>query len=91
MNNQMVLMKGINDSVDRVVKLNQRLLQMRVKPYYMLQCDLAEGVSHFRTSIATGLKIIKGLRGHISGLASPYPRCTGRRRQNPLIAQLHHR
>jgi lysine 2,3-aminomutase len=38
----------------------------------MLQCDLAEGVSHFRTSIATGLRIIKGLRGHISGLASPH-------------------
>ena len=72
MNNQMVLMKGINDSVERVVELNRRLLQMRVKPYYMLQCDLAEGVSHFRTSIATGLRIIKGLRGHISGLASPH-------------------
>ena len=71
MNNQMVLMKGINDSVERVVKLNQRLLQMRVKPYYMLQCDLAEGISHFRTSIATGLEIIRGLRGHVSGLASP--------------------
>lgn len=72
MNNQMVLMKGINDSVERVVKLNQRLLQMRVKPYYMLQCDLAEGISHFRTSIATGLEIIRGLRGHVSGLASPH-------------------
>ena len=45
---------------------------MRVRPYYIYQCDLAEGVSHFRTSIATGLEIIRGLRGHMSGLASPH-------------------
>lgn len=72
MNNQMVLMRRINDSVERVAELNERLLQMRVKPYYMLQCDLAEGVSHFRTSIATGLRILRGLRGHMSGMASPH-------------------
>ena len=72
MNNQMVLMKGINDSVEKVVKLNRRLLQMRVRPYYIFQCDLAEGTSHFRTPIATGLEIIKGLRGHMSGMASPH-------------------
>jgi len=72
MNNQMVLLKGINDSVERVVQLNRKLLQMRVRPYYIYQCDLAEGVSHFRTSIATGLEIIRGLRGHMSGLASPH-------------------
>jgi lysine 2,3-aminomutase len=72
MNNQMVLMKGINDSVEKVSALNRSLLQMRVRPYYMFQCDLAEGTSHFRTSIATGLEIVKGLRGHMSGMASPH-------------------
>ena len=72
MNNQMVLMKGINDTVERVVELNRKLLQMRVRPYYIYQCDLAEGISHFRTSIAKGLEIIKGLRGNMSGMASPH-------------------
>ena len=72
MNNQMVLMKGINDSVEKVEELNRKLLQMRVRPYYIYQCDLAEGISHFRTSIAKGLEIIKGLRGNMSGMASPH-------------------
>ena len=69
--NQMVLLRGINDSVNTVARLNKRLLRMRVKPYYILQADLAEGVGHFRTSIDTGLQLIQGLRGHVSGLAVP--------------------
>ena len=92
MNNQMVLMRRINDSVERVAELNERLLQMRVKPYYMLQCDLAEGVSHFRTSIATGLRILRGLRGHMSGMASPrYISRARRRREDTALAELRHR
>jgi lysine 2,3-aminomutase len=70
-NNQMVLMKDVNDTVDTVRQLNRRLLQMRVQPYYIHQCDLALGVSHFRTSLKTGLEIIRGLHGHMSGMAVP--------------------
>jgi len=72
MNNQMVLLKGVNNSVSQVVELNRKLLQMRVRPYYIYQCDLAEGVSHFRTSVAEGMRIMRGLRGHMSGMAVPY-------------------
>ena len=71
MNNQMVLMKGVNDSVETVRELNRKLLQMRVRPYYIYQCDLAEGVSHFRTSVKTGIEIVRGLRGYMSGMAVP--------------------
>lgn len=70
--NQMVLLKGVNDSVEVVKRLNQLLLMMRVKPYYIYQCDPAFGISHFKTKIEVGLKIIEGLRGHTSGLAVPH-------------------
>jgi lysine 2,3-aminomutase len=69
--NQMVLLRGVNDNVDTVAGLNKRLLQMRVKPYYILHADLAQGIGHFRTSIESGLSIIKGLRGYLSGLGVP--------------------
>lgn len=69
--NQMVLLKGVNDDWRVVKELNHRLLLMRVRPYYIYQCDLAQGISHFRTSIQTGLNIIEKLRGHTSGLAVP--------------------
>lgn len=69
--NQMVLLKGVNDDWRIVKELNHRLLLMRVRPYYMYQCDLAEGVSHFRTPVEVGLNIIENLRGHTSGLAVP--------------------
>jgi lysine 2,3-aminomutase len=53
-------------------QLMQRLLQARVRPYYIYQCDQVAGAEHFRTSIETGLKIMKALRGWTSGLAVPY-------------------
>jgi len=70
--NQMVLLKGVNDDPKTVLELNHKLLLMRVRPYYIYQCDLAKGISHFRTPIDVGRKIIRALRGHTSGLAVPY-------------------
>ncbi len=70
--NQMVLLKGINDDPRTVLELNHKLLLMRVKPYYIYQCDLAKGISHFRTPIEAGRRIIRALRGHTSGMAVPY-------------------
>jgi lysine 2,3-aminomutase len=69
--NQMVLLKGVNDDPAIVKELNHRLLLMRIRPYYIYQCDLAKGISHFRTPVDTGIRIIESLRGHTSGLAVP--------------------
>ena len=69
---QTVLLKGINDNVETMTRLNQGLLKLRVRPYYLYQCDPVQGTSHFRTSVAKGLEIIQGLRGHTSGYAVPY-------------------
>lgn len=69
--NQTVLLRGINDHVDTMRDLNRHLVAMRASPYYLHQCDLAEGIEHFRTPLSTGLAIIDGLRGHMSGLAVP--------------------
>ncbi|HTP27833.1 MAG TPA: KamA family radical SAM protein [Anaeromyxobacteraceae bacterium] len=69
--NQMVLLKGINDEPATVQELNHKLLLMRIRPYYIYQCDLARGISHFRTSVEAGIRIIEALRGHTSGLAVP--------------------
>lgn len=69
--NQMVLLKGINDDPNIVVRLNQLLLMMRVKPYYIYICDMARGVGHFRTTLEAGLKVMEALRGWTSGLAVP--------------------
>lgn len=71
MGNQMVLLKGVNDDYRIVKELNHRLLLMRVRPYYIYQCDLSQGISHFRTPIEVGLEIMEKLRGHTSGLAVP--------------------
>ncbi|MCJ8347480.1 lysine 2,3-aminomutase, partial [bacterium] len=60
-----------NDDPEVMKELCHRLLAMRVRPYYLYQCDLAQGISHFRTSIQTGINIIEHLRGHTSGLANP--------------------
>jgi lysine 2,3-aminomutase len=68
---QSVLLKGINDSVEIFRKLNKGLLKIRVKPYYIYQCDPIPGSEHFRTDIHVGLDIIKGLRGFTSGYAVP--------------------
>ncbi|HEY6004809.1 MAG TPA: KamA family radical SAM protein [Anaeromyxobacter sp.] len=69
--NQMVLLKGVNDEPAVVKELNHRLLLMRIRPYYIYQCDLARGISHFRTPVEAGIRIIEALRGHTSGLAVP--------------------
>lgn len=68
---QTVLLKGINDTPKVMMSLMHELLKIRVRPYYIYQCDLAPGTSHFRTSISAGLKIIEALRGHTSGYAVP--------------------
>lgn len=68
---QTVLLKGINDDVDTMKRLMQGLLRIRVKPYYLYQCDPITGSSHFRTPVETGLDIIRGLRGHTTGYAVP--------------------
>ena len=68
---QTVLLSGINDSVDTMKTLMQGLLRLRVKPYYLYQCDPILGSAHFRTSVEKGLEIIAGLRGHTTGYAVP--------------------
>ena len=68
---QTVLLKGVNDNVEVMKGLMHRLLQMRVRPYYLYQCDPISGSSHFRTSVSKGLEIIAGLRGHTTGYAVP--------------------
>ncbi len=69
--NQSVLLAGVNDCVHIQRKLVQDLVRIRVRPYYLYQCDLVEGVGHFRTPVAKGIEIIEGLRGHTSGFAVP--------------------
>jgi len=69
--NQSVLLAGVNDCVHIQRKLVQDLLRLRVRPYYLYQCDLVEGAGHFRTPVAKGIEIIEGLRGHTSGFAVP--------------------
>lgn len=69
--NQAVLLKGINDNVEIQRKLCTDLVKMRVRPYYLYQCDLVKGAGHFRTPISKGIEIMEGLRGHISGYAIP--------------------
>jgi lysine 2,3-aminomutase len=70
--NQTVLLKGVNDDPEVMKNLMQKLLAIRVRPYYIHQMDLVRGTAHFRTPIGTGIHIIEGLRGHTSGLATPY-------------------
>src|SRR6056297_777122 len=69
--NQAVLLKGVNDRAETLAELFQGLLEMRVKPYYLFQGDLAAGTSHFRVPLAEGFDIMQKLRGQISGLAMP--------------------
>lgn len=69
--NQSVLLRRVNDSAGVMKKLTHELLKARVRPYYIYQCDLSQGISHFRTSIGKGIEIIESLRGHTSGLAVP--------------------
>ncbi len=69
--NQSVLLRGVNDSTDTMRALLLRLVHNRVRPYYLYQCDLTEGISHFRTPVETGIQILHDLQGYISGFAVP--------------------
>ncbi len=69
--NQAVLLAGINDCPFVIKKLMHDLLKIRVRPYYLYQCDLSRGIEHFRTPVASGIEIMEYLRGHTSGLAVP--------------------
>lgn len=69
---QTVLLVGINDDVETMKKLMHGLIKIRVKPYYLYQCDPILGSSHFRTPVERGLDIIRGLRGYTTGYAVPH-------------------
>jgi lysine 2,3-aminomutase len=69
--NQSVLLAGVNDCPRIIKKLVQKLVQNRVRPYYLYQCDLSEGLSHFRTPVGKGIEIMESLVGHTSGFAVP--------------------
>jgi len=69
--NQTVLLANVNDCPQIMKKLVQKLVQNRVRPYYLYQCDLSEGLEHFRTPIGKGIEIMESLRGHTSGFAIP--------------------
>lgn len=69
---QIVLLKGVNDDLTTMKNLVQKLLTIRVRPYYLFQADLTMGTSHFWTPINRGLEIISGLQGHTSGLCVPH-------------------
>jgi len=69
--NQSVLLAGVNDCPRIMKSLVHKLVENRVRPYYLYQCDLAEGLSHFRTPVGKGIEIMESLRGHTSGFAVP--------------------
>jgi len=69
--NQSVLLRGVNDRPQTIERLCRGLVRMRVRPYYLFQCDLVRGVEHFRTPLNRGLEIMEYLRGRLSGLAIP--------------------
>lgn len=69
--NQSVLLRGINDCTHVMKKLVRDLVKIRVRPYYIYQCDLSTGIEHFRTPVSKGIEIIENLRGHTSGYAVP--------------------
>lgn len=72
MGSQTVLLKDINNNPETFKQLFHELLKVRVRPYYIYQCDPIPGSRHFRTSVAEGLEVIRGLRGHTSGYAVPH-------------------
>jgi lysine 2,3-aminomutase len=70
--NQAVLLKGINDNVETFRKLHQKLLAVRIRPYYVFYCEPAPGIDHFRTPVEKGAELIRdALQGHTTGLAQP--------------------
>ena len=68
---QTVLLRGVNDNADTLKSLMHKLLKVRVRPYYLFQCDPVKGSMHFRVPVKKGLEIIDALRGHTSGYAVP--------------------
>ena len=68
---QTVLLKDVNDNIDTMKTLMHGLLKIRVKPYYLYQCDPISGSAHFRTPVSKGVELIRGLRGHTTGYAVP--------------------
>ena len=66
-----MLLADVNDCPRIMKRLVHRLVQNRVRPYYIYQCDLSEGLEHFRTSVGKGIEIMESLRGHTSGFAVP--------------------
>ena len=69
---QTVLLRGVNDDPEVMKRLMHQLLLARVKPYYLYQADLTKGTNHFRTTVETGMEIIRALQGHTSGMAVPH-------------------
>lgn len=70
-NNQSVLLRGVNDDPETIRHLCRRLVQIKVRPYYLFQCDQIVGVEHFRTRISKGIEIMESLRGHTTGFSIP--------------------
>ncbi|MBN1690620.1 MAG: KamA family radical SAM protein [Dehalococcoidia bacterium] len=70
-NNQSVLLAGVNDSIESQLNLCHGLLRAKIRPYYLFQADEVEGTEHLRTTVEKGLRIIEGMRGYTSGLAVP--------------------
>ncbi|MBU2250659.1 MAG: KamA family radical SAM protein, partial [Candidatus Omnitrophica bacterium] len=71
LNNQSVLLKGVNDDPQVMLQLCQKLQSIRVRPYYLFQCDPVSGAGHFRTQVSAGVEIIKKMRGYTSGMCIP--------------------
>ncbi|MFH1665529.1 MAG: KamA family radical SAM protein [Candidatus Omnitrophota bacterium] len=69
--NQSVLLRGVNDDFHTMLELNHKLQDIRVRPYYLYQCDPVVGAAHFRTSVFKGVEIIEKMRGHTSGMCVP--------------------
>jgi lysine 2,3-aminomutase len=69
--NQSVLLKGVNDNAEVMKDLLLKLVHIRIRPYYLYQCDLSKGISHFRTDVDSGIDIMHQLTGNISGYAVP--------------------
>jgi lysine 2,3-aminomutase len=69
--NQTVLLRGVNDDPKIIEQLCRGLVRLRVRPYYLYQCDLVSGIEHFRTPLTKGIEIMEYLRGRISGIAIP--------------------
>src|SRR6185295_7827183 len=68
---QTVLLKGVNDNAESLAALMRAFVETRVKPYYLHHLDAAPGTSHFRVSIAEGRRLVRALRGRLSGIAQP--------------------